>query len=300
MAGCSLTKHLSCALLAALLALAAGGAAQAGSLSGNSYSNKYYQKHPTGILIALKRADGLAPRQFILSLSAKDAVTGCARLGNLGFESAFSDIYLNIKIDAYTVDMRNPTATPPAGCDRRYQVPKAEIILSLDDLAAHKTQHIRFKTGMFTDNFVVDLGDNSIQISPAQNGTTSEFSRYQPQKIPHVKNPLSLWFYPEGTLILYAPDAPGGLNLRPYMDELAAQSGLVPLESALPGFTPPVDTPYVFYYLDKEKRLAATPGIDGGVPAGKIMAQTKFYGLKGDELTPRTLNVMARTPGLYE
>src|SRR5690606_13709332 len=56
---------------------------------GQAYGSLYFKKRAATLGISLIRMEGLDPGQFILRLTAGDAVSGCARLSNPAYEVQF-------------------------------------------------------------------------------------------------------------------------------------------------------------------------------------------------------------------
>lgn len=266
---------------------------------GQPYSSLYFKKRAATLGISLVRMDGLEPGQFVLRLTAGDAVSGCARLSNPAYEVKFQDIYMDVRVDEYIVDMRNQTGAPHYGCNQGVQVPTVEIPLSRDDLRSRNIQRIRFNNGPFIDYYDIRLDDHRIQLLPSESERPG-MARYRPQKIANVRNPLIHWFYPANTVILYVPGAAGQTpGLRTNLDAMARGMGLEPLENQMPAFKSPLIQSNYYYYVDTKGRLNR-PGLSEGISIGNVNVTQAVYGMKGDEAITNDLQVFARRPGMYE
>lgn len=267
---------------------------------GQSYGSLYFKKRASTLGIALIGMEGLDPGQFVLRLTAGDGVSGCARISNPAYEVTFQDIYMDVKVDEYVVDMRHQTGASHYACNQTYQLPTVQIPLSRDDLRNRKIQRIRFNNGPYIDYYDVYLDDHRVQLLPAESEIPGK-ARYRPQKINNVRNPLLHWFYPEGTVILYVPDASSSdKDVRASLDAMAASKGLEPLEKWIPEFQPPVLKAGYYYYVDKKGKMLRQSGLSDGVQIGTISVSRTYYGLRGDEAMNQDMQVIAKTPGMYE
>ncbi|HEY8192184.1 MAG TPA: hypothetical protein VIG74_07145, partial [Alphaproteobacteria bacterium] len=114
------------------------------------------------------------------------------------------------------------------------------------------------------------------------------------QSLYGLKDSMKLWFYPEGTVMLYAP---GTDVANPQLPEkiyaLATARGLIPLEEIYPDFKSPLVKNDFYYYVDKT-------GNTGEGTFGTVNVDHTVYGLKADYPTYREIPVMAKLPGEME
>lgn len=268
--------------------------------AGDAYNQKYYLVRPKSVAVSLAHAKGGRPDEFVLRMTATEPNSGCPKLGQLAYEMNFQDIYMLASVSAYSVDLRDLPLAPQYQCAKGYQYPSAEIPLSVSTLKDNKTAYMRFQAGKKFDTYEVKLNDHSIQLYPS-NTLGSLKPTYGAMQIANVKNPLKLWFYPEGTVILRASGTPEDtINLQEAMDSFASDNGLEPLKESIPEFRSPLEDKNSFYYVDKRKSLSERPGIDKGIPVGEIPVPVTMFGLAGDETVHQQMKVFAHTPGAYE
>lgn len=267
--------------------------------TGSAYGNLYYKDKPQTVAVSLTGGAGLGPGQFVLHLSLPDALNGCPKVSDFSHEARFHDIYLDVEIKDYAIDMRNLTSAPHYDCDQRQRYPTADIILDTNDLARRGIRQIRLRRGYFTDYFDIEMNDRYVRLQPSDT-EIPDYMRYRQQKIYNVKNTLNRWFYPDNTVILYVPDADDDQYIKTSLDTLARQHGMEPLENIYKGFTSPLVLPHFYYYVDKTKTLTKGNTIPDGVAIGTVMADKKTYGLYGDDIIQEDLAVFAKTPGIYE
>jgi len=238
-----------------------------------------------------------APRRlFALVMAVETVVTGCPKFSNLSYEAKFTDIFLNITIDDYTVDLRDAPRNPHYECEQTYQIPQAEIILSRDELAAKNTQQIHFETGTPYENFDIELLEYKVRLIPS-----APSQIYKALKLSHVVNTLTHWFYPEGTIILYLPEASSdNKKLEEAIADVAEKHGLVPLTSIYPDFRSPISTPYHYYYVDQIGKTVSKIEKTGDGYLDKIHIGIISYELEEDVPALKEMVVYAKKPGMYE
>src|SRR5690606_7021713 len=137
---------------------------------GVPYSNKYYQRSPARIAMALMRHPTLDDGFFILHLTASDnAYGGCIKFSELPYDISFKDIYMDLTVEAYTVDMRDSGQGPHYNCPEHAKAPTASVVLSKDLLRQNNVQRIRLKTvGGLTQYYDLELGDHRVRLRPSE------------------------------------------------------------------------------------------------------------------------------------
>jgi hypothetical protein len=269
---------------------------------GTSYDSQYYRFTPPGGDLSLTRPENGKPGEFTLHITLDGyGRAGCAKLGNLAYETIFEDPELAIKPKMVTVDFRNLPKAPEYQCDQRTKYTGAAIPLSTATLKDHQITQLVFETSDHIDHYDLTMDDHSVTLSPTIRQLPSDM-RYVPMHLDNVKNPLKLWFYPKNTVILQVASAKPGLDVAQEVDSLARSQGLEPLTGILPDFTSPLEDPYSFYYVDKSKKSALTkqPGIKDGILFGEISLPATVYSPQGGNSANINVKVFAHTPGLYE
>jgi hypothetical protein len=292
---------------AALLLLTGTASAQSvdsgvDAVSDPAPDNAVYKDLQPAVISLSRPAKGGKAGDFIIRLASRYGQSGCQHIGKVGYSLEFQDMYLNIGALQYAVDMDNLPLHPEYQCGARVVYPSAEIPLNVAMLKQNGTEQIRFQDTGESNYYDVIYGDHYIEIAPQPPKVFAE-PRYQPAKnFGNVKNPLKVWLYPVGTVILRASNVPHGTNIRGQIDALARQHHLVPLDSVIKGFTSPIDDANSFYYLDKSKKLdvAKQEGIADGITLGTIDIPATVYGATGDESIELPVKIFAHTPSAYE
>jgi hypothetical protein len=265
---------------------------------GQPYSTAYFKKKPRNLTITMLRRPEMKPDQFILRLAIQNLISGCPKLGNLPSKVDFKESSIEITLEDYTVDLRNMTRAPHYACHTRPYTPKADIVLSRDDIAAKGVKQIKLKVGQYTDSYDIDMTAQRIRLMPSSMQRSAPM--FKPLKFGNILTPLTHWFYPEGTVILYVPGAKEGTDTKEALWAMAKSEGLEPIQEEFIDFKSPQADPRVYYFIDRKGTLSKNAGIASGVVAGTIPVKKIVYGLEKDEETTEDLQVIARLPSAYE
>ena len=297
--------------LAALAFCMAGTPAYAQSTSGNPtysgnkpahydpdgvpYDEKYFEEGYTGVSLALARDPALPPDQFRMNLSVSQAGTGCMKLNNPGYSTKFISGTMEITMGARTTDERNMPQYAHFECNLAEQESAASIVLGKQLLQENGVKKIRFRAPGSIENFEVKMGDNYIQLLPANN-RAPDTMRFKARKITDIANPLKLWFYPENTVILTAEGADKDVVLAGRIKEMAARFGLEPLETIIPSHKSTHRNINGFYFIDTKGQYKDAKGDLLDYAQADIMK----YGLDADEPAQKNVAVFIRKPGQYD
>lgn len=267
---------------------------------GVPYSGKYWTGLPGDNVISLLRKPELTEDQFILRITDPHPITGCAEISNYAYSTEYREIYLDIKLEGVTVDMRNQPQYAHFQCDQGMKFPVADIVMNRQDLVKNETQQIRLHNRNDTNYYNVTLHDDRILILPDE-ADRALARRFKPHNIPGKKTSLVYWFYPLGTMVLWIPEAENTPEMRESLRSFAAERGLVPLETVFPDFESPLTNNEYQYFVDTSGDLAnSDPDLVNGKPIGTIATKKLVYGLYKDEYEPAEMTVYAKTPGMYE
>ena len=261
----------------------------------------------TNVGISLRRDPAMPLENFIINLSAAERYsTGCPPLKDMGFETEYKNDTLEIKLLGLTVDQ---SEFPYYKCNGKPRNPKADVVLNKKDLMDNGVKKISIIDGPLTKTYAAEITDEKIELSmdenckvKSMNGndcSSVSITTIRMQSVDGVKNPLRLWFYPEGTLLLYTPGAEGDRKqIRGKIHELAAGMGLTPLEDMYAEFKTPLVRDDYSYFVDKGARYKDAT-VDGG-SFGNVSIEKMAYGLEGDVSTTEKVEVFARRPGAYD
>lgn len=289
-------------IVAALLPLALP--ARADQASKDAYLEKYGRAHnnvhttlqPTSIQISLARLPGMGPDEFAIRLTSPDTVVGCFAISDLYYAGFFKEIYADIYLNGYEMDLRGQPNAPHYNCDLGYKNATAWVKMNRNDLIANGIKQYRIWNGPFANYYTIDMAKNKITLRASQQMGPVKFT-------PHstgTYDPLTFWFYPQNTVLLYAPQARPDDDFEDKIRAFAEEKGMVPLDAVYPEFNSPLATGGFYYYVDRQNVIASTPGIESGLRLGAITIQKTVYGLKGDETAAQEMKIFARSPGMYQ
>ena len=263
----------------------------------------------TNIGISLLRDPALPPENFIINMSAAERYsTGCPPLKDMGFETEYKSHALEIKILKLTVDQ---SEFPYYKCNGKSRNPKADVILNKKDLQDKGVKKIKIVDGSLIKTYEADITDEKIELSVdedceedknnknAPSCQSADITTIRMQSVNNVKNPLRLWFYPEGTLMLYAPGVKADpQQVKDKIRSFAIGMGLTPLEDIYPEFKSPLIRNEYSYFVDKDSSHG--PAAVDGAELGNISIEKMAYGLNGDVPTTEQVKIFARKPGAYD
>jgi hypothetical protein len=237
--------------------------------------------------ISLRRDPALPPENFIISFTPLNAsLSGCPPLKNISQETSFESDTVIVTLDTLSVDN---TDFPYYKCNGKEMSPRADVVLNRDDLAEKQVKYMRLNSGPYRDTYDLTLTDESVTIARSEDFKSSGIMRQQTHY--GVRDVMKLWFYPPGTVMLYAPGTDtANPQVAGKIYELAAARGLIPLEEIYPDFKSPLVKRDFHYYVDK------TEGTSEGT-FGTVNIDHTVYGLKADYPTYREIPVMAKLPG---
>jgi len=272
--------------------------AQTAPLPDNVKPSRVDTIRPQRVEITLGRLPGMTEGQFAILMSASAAMTGCAKFSDLPYEVRFKDIFMDVIVGNYTIDYRRAPNTTH-NCGKSYKMPTAEIVVSRDDMVTHNVKKIRFQSVPYINTYEVEMDSDYIKLIPGENLGPDT---YQAKTVNTNLNPLLLWFYPDNTVMLYAPQASAADKkiVRQKIDAFAQSRGLEPLNVSLPAFKSPLPVDNMYYYVDKRNVIAQAQGIENGIPFGNIAMEKSIYGLQGDQIVQSALTIYAKKPGTYE
>jgi hypothetical protein len=267
---------------------------------GEPLSEKYYLTAPNKVGMTLLRNPALGEGGFVIRLSAFDGISGCPRLGNFNTETTYDNMYADVKLGSYTVDMRNMPLDPNK-CRKDLQVPRTDVVMDKDQLRAQGITKIRFHYGVFTDTYDIEIGDNFVRLEPTKQFTKRKNTAkiYSPQVGYNSGSPMELRFLPSDTVVLYAPSVPSNMDAASAIEALATGRGLVPLR-AEPGLPLPAGTPRAYYFTDPQNTVLGK--LDGDTPQsfGTVEVSKTVYGLQGNEVASKGYDVYMKKPSLHE
>lgn len=248
--------------------------------------------------IAFFHEPHLSENKFTLRLFYYGTVSGCAHMEDLTKEEDmekynFVDgITTKIVSGTFEVIISQPSLVDSDDhprytsydCDIQHNDSYVDIKLDRDYLIKKKIKKMGFKnikTGDFGD-FDIDINqDRFILKTPSEEGQIW----------------YKLWFFPENSVVLLAPQAKLGMDVKDKIKDFAAQHGLVPMDDVLDGYTLPHSASnYVFFDDPKGVFTRKLSEENNSMNVGQITAMKTYYGPSGTKQEPYSLDVIAKLP----
>lgn len=266
--------------------------------NGNPFNNKYYEREPGDVLLALQRDPTLPVGHFVLFMSATNSFVGCLKIINPKHSTEFDENgTMTIKMEKYIIDARDMPRYAHYECNTAPQEAVVRINLSKELLRENNVKKIKFRTGKTSEFFLVKLTDNYVQLTPeSRHHPQSCCNRFRPLEVNGVATTMKLWFYPENTVILTADGTDKDITLENRLMELARSKGLTPLADIMPDHVNFRKQPNRYYFVDKNGRYK--PG--NGELFDYIQTDAMKFGLEADEPVKKNVAVFIRKPGQYD
>ncbi len=266
--------------------------------NGTPFSDKYYELDAGGVMLALQRDPSLPVGHFVLFMSATKSFASCLKIINPKHSTEFDEGgTMTIKMEKFTVDARDMPRYPHYECNTTPQQAAVHINLSKELLQDNNVKKIKFKTGKSSENYLVKITDDYIQLTPETRRNPQDRSnRFRPLQVNGVANTLKLWFYPENTVILTADGTAKDITLENRLIDLARSKGLTPLDDEMADHANFRRQPNQYYFVDKNGRYK----VGNGELFDYIQADAMKFGLEADEPIKKNVAVFIRKPGQYD
>ena len=267
--------------------------------SGEPLSEQYYLTMPHKVGLKLLRNPALGEGEFVIRMSVHDAVSGCPRFGDFMTETSTDNMYLDVKLASYTVDMRDMPRNPNE-CKKDMQIPFADVVLDKNLLKAQGITKIRFNYDVFTDTYALDIGDNYVRLDPVKTRRKNSANVYAGHGGYMGGTPLELMFLPMDTVVLYAPAVPSNVSAAREIEAMAKGRGLVPLEAQTGVAMPTLPSKEAYYFTDPQNVVLKNLKGDAETMFGSVMVSKPVYGLRGNDVVSQSYDVYIKKPSLHE
>ena len=235
--------------------------------------------------------------QAILRMTAPVEINGCMIITPPEYEGNVRGTTLYIELEKFMVDIDTSARYAHYECDPTPRPVSVDITLDARQLMQDGVKEINFRGTAISDTYTVEASAEKITLLPKSSLI------FQPFDLPNRYDPLTHWFYPKNTLILFAPGAESGDGLRQKIIALAATAGMQPLETVLDGFISPLKNPDFVYVVDQSgqipEELARSPE-ESSTVFGQITAERDILTPEGPRTHEQPLSVHAKIPGLLE
>lgn len=212
-----------------------------------------------------------------LRVTAPIVTDSCVAIKPLEYKRQYTQLYMDIAFAGYKM---SPSGSP-GNCAKGMQYPRVDIPIIETFLRERNISAIRLilSGDSRTDIYNVDITGRAVTITPR---TQTTFRIAKPRRGSVAATTVVT--YPDNTVILTAPAIPEQ-SRKAEIRNYALSRGFVPLETKLPGFTPPESGQGAghedrYYYVDEQAQFIET--------------------LKNKGQISLTNMIYARIPGAYE
>ncbi len=287
--------------LAAAMVIALTGTATVNSyaadLAAKETRSRFVPANSAQTKLSFVRMPHMALGQIILRAAFAVSTSGCAKFEMPSHQTKIEGNILNIYMNSPTLVSTGMPSHPEYECGGSAQQPYSDIVLSKwlfteNNITKIAIQDLEY--GLRKD-FIVNLTASYIEIYPASEHDAN-MAVFQPQSLTYNTTPLKFWFYPQNTVILYVPMANDKDDLSTAITAIADKNGWKPLIQSLPSFRSPITNPNYFYYTTNGDIDVS----ESAAKIGTIQTTETVYGLIGDEMETKTLDVFMKSPSLYE
>ena len=240
----------------------------------------------------------VSTKEFTMRLSYEGTVAGCAHMEDMTKEKDqerynFKDgVSMNLTAGILEILISQPVLVDSDeeprytsyDCDIKHNDSYVDVKLNRNYLIKKKIEKIGFKNVKTADfgDFDIDVNKHRLILkTPSRKGEVW----------------YTLWFFPKNSVVLIAPKAKSGLDVKEQIKEFAVSRGLVPMEQVLDGYTLPVTAEnYMFFNDPKGVFTSKLSEESNDLQVGKITATKTYYGPNGAQEEPYTIDLHAKLP----
>lgn len=240
---------------------------------------------PSIVQVSLVHYNYMEPTQLGILLSVPNNVTGCFDFSPLEYEASFVEkYYFDVKVKSYK---RKPLLNANTGhnCAKGNKAISALIVLDQKQLQQKEIRQIRFHHKNFTDTYLVDMGSQSIRLTPESAVIFKPMGLTGPQK-DHIMHHFQGG---ETIVALHVPMATQQDNVAQAVRNLAYQQSLQPVFEK-DGLEPDTNNT-VFYFVDPNNIVLKGINDDGYTEFGEIQIPAPYLGENGLTQKAKTLKV---------
>lgn len=173
-------------------------------------------------------------------------------------------------------------------CHQGANVAQADIKLNRAELMENNIKSLTFQTdGGAMDRYDVAWSSERLSLIP------KNAIAFKPFEGSGRIDPLSHYFYPESTIVLYAPAAGKNTDFSEAIKNLATSKGLAPVSFS------GADAKGA-YFTDPQDILASSLAFGANAYVGTINVPEKFHGPDGVQEREKPVDVYARRPGALD
>ncbi len=252
-----------------------------------------------------------APNEATLRLSQSYSVSGCVNIKPMTVTPRIAGQRLEYTVSEPVVTLSKEPQYSQFDCKPSVNTVTTDIVFNRDIILEKKINKVTLRGPGGQDQYEIYANEHTLSLyTKVRDPMTGKYVKssdgkgkeaFKPLKSTQRDDPLTYWFYPENTLVLYVPgtsENPGQLAER--VHELAGKYGMIEAKFAMPGFVSPLKDQNVFYYVDQVGLHANKIRQNGAGPFGNITVKEMFQGPEGPHEKDTVVAVYARLPGLMD
>lgn len=222
--------------------------------------------------------------EAVLRMTTPVAIDGCADIVPPAVSLRKSGNMMLFKIEDGAVALDKTKQYYHFQCDNRSSTAYADITLNRDELAGGKVKALTFQSqNGVMDIYNIEMKPDRIELVPKTS------TAFRPLAGLPKGSPLAYNFYPDNTIILFAPSAPRGEDLSAEIATFAQSKGLVE--------SPVLKSGSGHYFIDQGGTLAGSLDFNANAFVGTVNARETFAGPNGLYQREKPVDVYAKRPG---
>lgn len=234
------------------------------------------------------RPPGIPANQAVLRLASPLSIHGCVDIIPPKVTMRTNGPVMNIKIQSGDLALDKSVRYAHYQCPQGSNNASADIVLNRDELMRENIKTLTFQTeGGAMDSYNLELSGNRLTLIPK----TSYI--FKPLANSTKTDPLSYTFYPDNTLILYAPGTPKNMDISDQIIGLAQSKGMVESAGGL-------KTGSSGYFIDQPGTLTTSLAPEANAFVGNVTVEQTFQGPSGPYIQSNEIPVYARRPGFLD
>ncbi len=224
--------------------------------------------------------------EFTMRFSSHGVVSGCNEMYNSYLEKKEVSKTIKISIIDSEIDLKN--YEPRYGnydCEINYNRSYFDVILDRDELIKNKTKHVEIESDAYGKFAKFNINVSKEKIEVFVKNIDSTFMK-------------TLWFFPANSIVIYAPKAKLGEDVKKEIKEFAKNEGLIAMEDYYKYFELPYDAYNYAIFVDPEEKFAPKiNNIGESIKIGETTIYKTMYDANGLKKEPYSLELYATLPG---
>lgn len=224
--------------------------------------------------------------RFTMRLASYGEVSGCAKMSKSKVKKneSHEQIALELRDSEIRVNKRQPRYTN-YDCKIKTLQSYVDVKMSRNSLIKKNIKKIKLTSKRYGD-----FSDSELKITKEKLELTT--------KSPSGSHMVTFWFLPRNTVVLHAPNAKQGEDIKDSLRKFGEDQGLVSIEDKYDGYELPYTAKHYVMFTDPEGNIAdKIKNVDENINVGSIALTRTVFGPKGAVDEPYTIPVMATIPG---